>query len=162
MPIALAGLACGALVFGATAQPTPRLVWNASASVPTGLYRVTPVAGVSRGDLVVASLPARVRELADSRGYLPAPIPLVKPVVATAGDRVCASGSSVTVNARRVATRYRADAAGRLLPQWQGCRTLRSDEVFLLAPPAGSFDGRYFGVSRGVDVIGRAMLVWRS
>ncbi|MGX9182124.1 hypothetical protein [Mesorhizobium sp. BHbdii] len=36
----------------ALAEPSPRLVWNASASAPVGLYRVA-AAAPARGDLVL-------------------------------------------------------------------------------------------------------------
>ena len=53
------------------------------------------------------------------------------------------------------------DRLGRPLPTWSGCRTLRSGELFVMNPAApDSFDGRYFGVLRMADVIGRATPVW--
>ena len=46
-----AGLAVVALATGVDlADPTPRLVWNASASAPVGLWRVRPGAPVVVGD----------------------------------------------------------------------------------------------------------------
>ena len=141
-------------------KPPVLLVWNASASAPIGLYRLRANSPVGRGDMVVAWTPEPARSLAARRHYLPANVPLVKRVAAVAGDRVCAAGSAVLINGRRVAVRQRSDAAGRPMPWWNGCHRLRRNEYFLLMDHASSFDGRYFGVTRGSDVIGRAELLW--
>src|SRR5690348_16962316 len=101
-------------------EPTPRLLWNASASVPRGLYAVAPIEPIERGVIVVARLPRRVARLAAVRRYLPIDVPLVKPIGAAPGDRVCAIGAAITINGRSVATRRERDSAGRPLPWWRG------------------------------------------
>jgi conjugative transfer signal peptidase TraF len=158
---ALAGLAGAALALPPALQPAPWLVWNASPSVPIGLYRVGARVPFGPGDSVVAWLPSAAGALAARRGYLPVAVPAVKRVAAAAGARVCAHGASVAIDGRRVATRLAADRRGRPLPWWNGCRTLAPDEIFLLAArSADSFDGRYFGPSPAADVIGRAYFLW--
>jgi len=143
------------------AAPRPRLVWNASASAPLGLYWVAAPTGARGGDLVIAELPAPARRLAARRGYLPARVPAVKRVAAVTGDTVCAVGPVISVNDRRVAERPRRDARGRHLPWWQGCATLGVDQLFLMTVDSpGSFDGRYFGPSGRADVIGKAIPLW--
>lgn len=139
-----------------------KLVWNASASAPRGLYWVVARERQRRGDMVVAWLPAQVRRLAAERGYLPARIPLVKRVAAIAGDRVCAAGHRVLINGTSAAWRYRSDPAGRALPWWSGCRRLMGGETLLLTAPPRSFDGRYFGISRAREIVGRAVPLWLS
>ena len=142
-------------------QPSPVLVWNGSASSPIGLYRVRPAAGVRAGDMVIAWPPDEARALGAARHYLPRNVPLVKRVTAAAGDRVCALGEAILVNGRRVATRLKADPAGRPMPWWHGCERLRGGDLLLLsAGVPQAFDGRYFGVSRSARVLGRASLVW--
>ena len=136
------------------------LVWNASASAPIGLYRVHGGGPIGRGDMVVAWTPQPARSLAARRHYLPANVPLVKRVAAAAGDRVCAWVGGISINGRPAATRWKSDAAGRPMPWWSGCRTLAAGEYFLLMDSPLSFDGRYFGVTRSSDVIGRAKLLW--
>jgi len=151
----------GALAATIALPPAPRLVWNASASAPIGLYRVAPGAPVSTGDMVVAWLPAKARALAASRRYLPAEVPAVKRVAAGPGARVCAIGDTIRIDGRVSATRLRTDRLGRPLPWWRGCHVLGPDERFLLmANSAASFDGRYFGVSRTADIVGKATLLW--
>ncbi|UYY57023.1 S26 family signal peptidase [Sphingomonas sp. S2-65] len=140
--------------------PAPRLVWNASASAPIGLYWVWPGDAPALGDMAVAWAPARWRALAGRRHYLPANVPLVKRVVAVQDDFVCASGPQVLVEGRLVATRLARDPSGRELPWWQGCRRLAPGEYLLLMDAPGSFDGRYFGITGHRDLIGRARLIW--
>lgn len=144
----------------AVIPPAPRLMWNASASAPRGLYRVAPGASVARRDMVLAWAPAGARMLAAQRHYLPLGVPLVKRVAAVAGQRVCASGSEIRIDGAHAAWRLRHDAAGRSMPWWSGCVTLGISETFLLNAPPASFDGRYFGPSKRDDVIGRAVPVW--
>lgn len=158
---ALAITAAGMALAGLAWSPAPRLVWNASASSPIGLYSLAPGASPRAGEMAVAWAPAGARALAAVRGYLPRNVPLVKHVAAAAGDRVCAAGALVSVNGRAVASRRRTDPAGRVLPRWTGCTRLRRGEVLLLSsgmPTA--FDGRYFGVTRAGELIGRARLLW--
>jgi conjugative transfer signal peptidase TraF len=159
--LAFAGLALLGLGLAAALDPAPRLVWNASASVPLGLYWVTRDRSPERGDLVLAWPPEEARALAAARGYLPANVPLVKRVAAMADDVVCANSGIVVINDRVVAETLLIDRTGRPLPSWNDCRTLRAGEVFLLmeGEPA-SFDGRYFGPVHRAAIIGRLVPLW--
>jgi conjugative transfer signal peptidase TraF len=109
--------------------------------------------------VVVARLPDGPRRLAARRGYLPSSVPVIKRIAALYGDRVCARGDRLWVNGRLIAARQGADAAGRPLEGWQGCRML-GDEVLLLGDSARSFDSRYFGPIDRTRVIARARLLW--
>lgn len=150
------------LLLSAALPPTPRLVWNASASAPIGLYRADPGALVEPGDMVIARVPERYRLLAASRRYLPMNVPLVKRAVAYAGDTVCALAEDIFLNGRWIASRRAADANGLPMPWWSGCMVLRGRQLFLLMDSPSSFDGRYFGPTDGDDVIGKATLLWRN
>ena len=154
-----AGLAL--LLISAAFPPAPRLLWNASASAPIGLYIVSPGAVPDVGDMVIARLPWRYRQLAAVRRYLPMNVPLVKRVAASAGDEVCARGMAILVNGRWIADRQRTDLRGRSMPLWEGCTRLRGRQRFLLMNNNCSFDGRYFGLTEAEDVIGKARLLWR-
>jgi conjugative transfer signal peptidase TraF len=156
----LAGCAVSALAASALWKLPVLLVWNASASAPVGLYRLRAGADVRRGDLAVAWAPRWARKLAAARHYLPANVPLVKRVAAVHGDKVCAAGQSILINGRPVSSRQRSDAAGRPMPWWTGCRRLGRGEYFLLMDSPGSFDGRYFGVTRTQELVGPAVLLW--
>ncbi len=161
----LAALTLAITVFGilatsASAIPSRRLVWNASASVPVGLYwRVGD--GPQRGDLVLAWAPLWARSLAAERHYLPLDVPLAKRIAGIEGDTVCADDDAIMINGELVARRLTFDRSGRLLPYWTGCETLSPGEFFLLMPDVpDSFDGRYFGVIGRPDILGRLVPVW--
>ncbi len=154
------GLGIGLILGTIDAPPAPRLLWNASASAPVGLYAVQPGARLRVGDMAVAIPPATVRMLAARRHYVPANMPLVKRVAAIAGASVCAIGTAILVDGRLVARRFPADPHGRPLPWWHGCRKLAAGETLLLNTPANSFDGRYFGPVSGQAIVGKAVLLW--
>ncbi len=149
-----------ALAATLAAPPRPRLLWNASASAPVGLWRVLPGVPVRRGDMVVARLGQPWRDLAARRHYLPANIPLLKRVAAAPGDRVCAFGPWIFVEGRVIALRRAADRRGRPLPWWRGCRTLDDGAMLLMMDDPASFDGRYFGPVEQRAVIGKAVPLW--
>lgn len=145
---------------GAFTDPSPWLVWNASASVPRGLY-LRDSQGFARGDLVLARLPDEVRGFAATRGYLPEDVPLVKRVAALQGDTVCVIANDIFVNGKDVARRRGRDGQGRPMPESQGCERLGTNDVFLLMQDVPeSFDGRYFGPIDRALVIGRLEPLW--
>ena len=76
---------------GATAlfHPAPRLIWNASASVPIGLYAVHPAGALRIGELLVVAPPEPLATFLDARRYLPKGVPLLKHVAALPGQTVC-------------------------------------------------------------------------
>lgn len=162
-PIAIHGPAtlCAALIATLFLIPRPLLLWNSSASSPRGLYLITSANHLRVGETIIAWPPQSARRLASARHYLPATVPLVKPVAASAGDRICASGNAIFVNDRLAVLRRVSDLAGRPMPRWSGCRRLGQGELFLLSNNAPlAFDGRYFGVTSISDVIGQARLLW--
>jgi len=158
--LALALFGLGMIGLATLARPTPRLVWNASASAPIGLYGVVRDRA-TRGDLVLVHTPESVRQLADERRYLPSNVPLVKRIAALRGDTICAAGNAIFINGGLVADRLATDRLGRPLPSWSGCQLLDNDEVFLLMKGvADSFDSRYFGPIPTTAIIGRLVPLW--
>jgi conjugative transfer signal peptidase TraF len=159
-------LAVMVLGVGATALPRlnnrpPWLVWNASASVPIGLYAVDTIIDVRAGDLVIVRPPEPLAQFLADRGYLPRGVPLLKHVAALAGQSVCRVGRSVTVDAIEMGEAPRSDGRNRALPVWQGCRVIGRGKVFLTKPrSADSLDGRYFGPLPTASIIGRAIPLW--
>lgn len=158
--VVVVGGALVALTAPLALDPVPRLVWNASASAPIGLWRITPAAPIGVGDHVLVEPPPAVRRLAAQRHYLPANVPMIKAVAAVSGDKVCAAGPWIEVNDRPVALRRAADRRGRKLPWWSGCQRLSNGAIFLLNPAPDSFDGRYFGPVSKAAVIGKAAPLW--
>jgi len=156
-----AGLAAAALVAPTLRPMTPRVLWNASASTPIGLYLIRPGTAPAIGNIVAVTPPdALARFLADG-GYLADSVPLLKHVTALAGQIVCRTDATVTVDGTPVASALAHDRRGRALPVWQGCRQLGADEIFLLNPEIrDSLDGRYFGPLPLSAVIGVAVPLW--
>ncbi|MGE0851997.1 MAG: S26 family signal peptidase [Hyphomicrobiaceae bacterium] len=139
--------------------PAPLIIWNATPSVPVGLYRVT-ARPLSIGALAVVSLPSHIRRLAAERGYLPASALLIKPIVGLPGDTVCRYGRLVTVNGRFAALAYDTDANQRQLPKWTGCHRLDDAQVVVISKRPDSFDSRYFGPLSRADIAGLAISLW--
>lgn len=142
--------------------PAPRLIWNASPSAPIGLYRVSPERAVRRGDLVAITPPEPLAGFLAERGYLPLGVPLLKHVVAVAGQCVCRAGAVVSIDGVPAATALGRDRRGRALPSWRGCEQLGPNQVFALNATPDSLDGRYFGPLPTSSVIGRAQPIWLS
>ncbi|MDR7154842.1 conjugative transfer signal peptidase TraF [Sphingobium xenophagum] len=136
-------------------DPAPRLVWNATASAPIGLYAVSSGASPSVGDLALVMPDRHLAHWLARRHALPLGVPLIKHVAATAGQTVCRSGVTIMIDRRPVASARTHDRAGRQLPVWSGCRRLGSGEIMLLnAAVEDSLDGRYFGPLSAQGVIG--------
>ena len=77
-------------------RPAIRFIWNASASVPVGLYRIVPADRLDVTDLAVVMPPDDLAGFLDQRGYLPRGLPLLKRVLALSGTEVCRSGADIT------------------------------------------------------------------
>ena len=153
----MASLFAGGYVGFAIVDPLPRIIWNASASVPIGFYRITPERDPPVGALVAIAPPERLARWMVERGYLGENVPLLKHVADKPGARVCRVGDIVSVDGRPLATARASDRLGRPLPVWRGCRTLRDRDLFLLNPEhPDSLDGRYFGPLPADAVLGRA------
>ncbi|MTJ82860.1 MAG: S26 family signal peptidase [Telmatospirillum sp.] len=135
---------------------TPRLIWNATASTPVGLYAVQPDRHPAVGDLLAVRPPERLAAFLAAGGYLPRGVPLLKQVAAVAGEIVCRTGITITIDGITVATAHERDHLGRPLPAWSGCHTLQRGELFLLNRHPDSLDGRYFGSIPASTVLGRA------
>jgi len=160
-PLALLAGSLAAMGWATIATSPPRLIYNASDSVPVGWYRISPATSLAPGDLVLVHLPPEVRSLAAQRGYLPANVPLLKTVAAMAPQQVCVKGNQVRIDGDLVAKRLRWDRKGRALPAWRGCRRLVGDELFLLSTAnPESFDSRYFGPVSAEAVLGQAQPLW--
>ena len=144
-------------------DPPPLLVWNASASAPLGLYRIEAASNLTVGDLVLVAPTDDVAALLAERGALAPGVPLLKRMVARAGQTVCRMEERILVDGQAVATARDADRLGRPLPRWSGCLRLEPGFVFLLNRDApDSLDGRYFGPTPAGAVQGRAIPLWTS
>lgn len=151
-------LGAGALAFF---HPAPRLIWNATASTPTGLYALRPVGHLRVLELVALRAPEPIASYLADGGYLPKGVPLLKHVMAVSGQTVCRTGDAITVDRVHVAEARDRDHLGRSLPRWSGCHVLSGGEVFLMNPTVpDSLDGRYFGPLPVTSIVARAVPVW--
>lgn len=158
-------LACGAAALGLGApavwRPAPRLIWNASASVPIGLYAIHPAAPLRLGELVVAKAPPTLADLFARRRYLPRNVPLLKHIAALPGQILCRRGVAITVDGVTLGRALEHDHLGRPLPAWRGCFVIPPGQVFLMnRRPPDSLDGRYFGALSATAIVGRADPLW--
>ena len=139
----------------------PTFLWNASPSVPIGLYRLTAVSRVEAPDLVAVEAPEPLAGFLAERGYLPRGVPLLKRVLAVAGDTVCRHGSTIVAFDHAYGEAREHDSQGRPLPVWHGCITIEKGQAFFMNwDVPDSLDGRYFGALPLSTVIGRAVPLW--
>ena len=151
------------VTFGSWTHPMPRLIWNASASVPVGLYAVRPETVRKPNDLVVVAPPPPLADFLADGGYLPRGVPLLKRIAAVGRQRICRTGRAVSVDGATIATALDKDRRGRLLPRWSGCLTLTRDQVLLLNRNVpDSLDGRYFGPLPTSTIVGQARPIWTT
>ncbi|GKS77408.1 S26 family signal peptidase [Acidovorax sp. SUPP950] len=159
-------MSCALMALGAPVvwQVHKRIVYNPSASVARGWYRIDPIEKLDLlrvGSIVLARLPDAVAAMAAQRGYLPAGVPILKRIGAAASQSVCVRDQVVRIDGVVVATARLHDGAHRTLTPWAQCRDLDENELFLLSDtnPA-SFDSRYFGPIDASAVLGIATPVW--
>ncbi|WP_117191432.1 S26 family signal peptidase [Rhizobium terrae] len=145
------------LGIASVASFAPKLIWNASASTPIGLYAISPSDTFEATDLVAVDAPEPLATFLSDGGYLPRGVPLLKRVAALPGQRVCRTGLAITVDGVPLGDALDRDRRGRPLPVWQGCRLVAGGELFLMNwQVRDSLDGRYFGPLPAAAVIGRA------
>lgn len=141
--------------------PAPRLIWNASASVPIGLYAISAGDHYAVGNLVAVRVQEPLAGILAERGYLGRSVPLMKRVLALPGQTVCRTGLIIAVDGTDVGSALPRDRGGRELPVWRGCRRIAGDQLFLMNWQVGdSFDGRYFGPVPRAQLLGRATPLW--
>jgi conjugative transfer signal peptidase TraF len=161
--VALTITCLAVLVVAMTAllPPVPKVIWNASASVPIGLYSVRPANIHLVGDLVVVRPPQALAAFLDTRGYLASGVPLLKHIAALPGQVVCRTVRTITVDGVAIGHALDRDRLGRILPVWEGCRLVADPEVFLMNwRSSNSLDGRYFGPLPASTIVGRADPIW--
>jgi conjugative transfer signal peptidase TraF len=150
-----------ALVLSTMDEATPTYIWNASKSVPIGLYELHPADRLSVTELVAVRPPEPLATFLDLNGYLPIGVPMLKRVLALPGQTVCRNGLAIAVDGIDMGQAHERDGRGRSLPAWHGCRVIADGDVFVMNwQSADSLDSRYFGPVPATAVIGRAIPVW--
>ena len=157
--LSVSGISVAAIGIASLGSFPTKLVWNGSASAAVGLYRVEK-RDPELGDYALVKPNERLAQFIFGRGYLPPDVPLLKRIAALPGDEICRENERIFINKIVVAEALLTDSFGRKMPEWSGCFTLKSDEVFLLNAPEKSLDGRYFGATKRADIIGIAAPIW--
>lgn len=158
----------GAIGLAAAGYGAAGFQLNTSASAPKGLWRVSAIERqqIERGSLV-SMCPPEVQLVATmrERGFLRVgdcsgvdTTPLLKPVVAVAGDVVRISREGVSVNGRALPR----SAVEQGMPGYPaGAYKVRTGHVWLISSyNAGSFDSRYFGPVSLANLRGRAVPIF--
>jgi conjugative transfer signal peptidase TraF len=168
-PGPIVGVALAFMVIASMSWSGWGLAFNSSASMPTGLYLLSPVSQIVRNQLVAGCIPKS--DLTDeyaARGYLPKSTDcpsglarILKPVAAIGGDQVRIGEDGVMVNGRLISgSQVRdVDSAGRPLQHlrvgWE--RQIPKGSCFLLSNYSPrSLDSRYFGIVENGDLVYRA------
>lgn len=156
-------LVSAGLLLSTVGGTTPQYIWNASNSVPIGLYRVQPTTQLAVTELVAVRPPDLLAAFLDLNGYLPIGVPMLKRILALSGQTVCRDGLKIAVDGVDVGEARERDGRGRPLPAWQGCRVIPDANVFVMNwQSADSLDSRYFGPLPASAVIGKAVPVWTN
>lgn len=146
---------------GAFIPTSIHFVWNASASVPIGLYDLDPPRNLTVGDLVAVMPDEPLASYLVERNYIGRGVPLLKRVAALPGQTVCRIGNAITVDAVPFGDALDRDRQSRDLPVWQGCRRIADGDIFLMnADVSDSLDGRYFGPIATRTIIGKATPIY--
>lgn len=140
----VSGAALTALAALAMPAAEDRLLFNHTPSVPIGFY-LRIQSPIEHGAFVTVRAADVAPEAAEARGFSGPRNRFIKRVAALAGDHVCAKGAELVINDGQRHERLPHDRMGLALPTWEGCRTLRADEILLLGDTIDSFDGRYWG-----------------
>lgn len=149
------------LLLSTVGGTTPRYIWNASNSVPIGLYRVHQASPLAVTELIAVQPPDLLAAFLDLNGFLPIGVPMLKRVLALPGQTVCRHGLTIAVDGIDVGVAKERDGRGRPLPSWGGCRVIAEGDIFVMNwQSEDSLDGRYFGPLPATAVIGKAVPVW--
>jgi conjugative transfer signal peptidase TraF len=142
---------------------------NHTPSLPMGIWRIEPLQGpLQRGQIVSFCPPdtAVMRKARDrgyvSRGRCPGGYePMLKTLIAIAGDQVTVAEHGVTVNGKLAANsgRMALDAGGNASPAIPGgAYNTEPGQVWMLsAHHTRSFDSRYFGPVPMENILGLAV-----
>ncbi len=153
--IMMMGFACARLMD----WPWPMVI-NATASVPRGVWQVSPVTeSLEVGAIVVLEPPERARAL----GCVFKDQVLLKYVVGLPGDRVCVHRGAVSLGKTLIAHTHARSGARHPSPR-EGCEVVAPGHLWVATPHPRSCDSRFFGAVPVTSVTGLATprLTWET
>jgi conjugative transfer signal peptidase TraF len=164
MKLLLLAAASGALVLGSYSLG---LAWNSTPSMARGIWRVTALNHLDRGQAITLCLPEAAARLGRQRGYLDAgdcpggAETLIKVAAAIPGDLVEVSIAGMSVNGILIphSRPLAADDLNRPMQTMEhGIYRVSHDQVWVVGDvDRRSYDSRYFGPITLTDVRGRAV-----
>lgn len=134
-------------------------VFNATPSMPEGIYYLRQVTKWQKDMAVIFRLPHHLDEFASHTSWLKPNGWLIKRVGALEGDRVCIENGVLRINDERIGKAHKTDREGLPLPQLSMCQQVPPGYFFPLGIGEQSFDGRYIGMIRQTDVRGEGILI---
>lgn len=156
-PLFFTGLVVGFIAAVCSVFAQPLIIYNATDSLPHGIYRVIKQQNYKRGDLIVFPVPERVRSFVIERGWLKPDSYLIKPVAAKTGDNMRITSRQVFINGISFGATKKQDRRGLPLPSLVFNDTLSPGKIAVLQRSDDSFDSRYFGPIDKKDIIGKAV-----
>lgn len=156
-PLLFTGLVAGSIAAVCSVFAQPLIIYNATDSLPHGIYRVIKQQTYERGDLIVFPVPERVRSLVIQRGWLKPDSYLIKTVAAINGDNMRITSGQVFINGMSFGVTKIQDRQGLPLPSLVFNDTLSPGKIAVLQRSDDSFDSRYFGQIDESQIIGRAV-----
>lgn len=150
----------GLFALGATFFARPVIIYNATDSLPHGLYLVVQKPDYECGDLVVFPIPESVKALVRQRHWLPDGAILIKPIAGESGDMLSTKSGRCLLNGVDFGMVETVDRTGQPLPVFSINRRLEKGEIAVVNPTQNSFDSRYFGPIKERQIIGEAVPIW--
>jgi len=143
VPLYVTLLALSVMVIVAIVAKSSGIVLNVTGSMSGTLYKL---GHGEKGSLASFCSPIARQSI----GYGACPdgsLPLLKKVVAVAGDRVTAADHGLQINGQPLPNSrpLDLDTQGRALPHLRGSFTLKQGEIWVAGEHPNSFDSRYFG-----------------
>jgi len=138
------------------------VTYQATNSMPRGLYLIMPVKSIARGDIVVFYPPITIRDFLKQQHWLPYSGMIMKYALGLPGDYVCRRKDELWINKRKVAHIYYKTSSNLALPQQKFCGKLAENQYFLISLfVPNSFDSRYFGAIERKYISGKAISISR-
>lgn len=156
---------CAVCLYPYARPLSPPLVYNASSSLPVGLYRSIPKDQLELGDIVRLALPESLQPVVARWGYAqhPAARYLIKQIAGLPGQTVCHQSGQIVVNGVIWGPVHHVDHLGYPLPQALpegSCEQLGPAAYFVATPQGASLDSRYFGPVSHRDILQVIQPLW--
>lgn len=124
----------------------PFLCYNATDSMPKGIYVLLAAKDFRRGDIVLFPPPGQIAALCQTRRYVDDKTLFLKYVAALEGDRYYKKAQDFYIESRMIGRISSADRQGRELPQLgEGFKIVSPGYFLPVSFAERSFDARYYG-----------------